>query len=399
MKLSINILFFLFKSKRNSKGDSPIYCRLSFKGTRKQFSIGIKVPPKDWEHRKQRIKNTNSSCSFYNESIQNLKSRIITIQSSILNEGRIISPELILERFSFNEDSKVDTLMKAYAYKEERMKKLVGIDYQVSTIKKFMEVRNHLKSFLLIEKKSKDIQLQSLDLKFLIEFEDYLKVIKKQKPITINKIVQRLKSIIKTCIDYGWLARNPFFEHKPLKEDLVIVYLSDDELFKLKEFQFKQERLNQVRNLFLFSVYTGLAYYEASELKYSNLVGDNEGDIWIKIIRKKTNKMISIPLLDEAKIILKSLKSHSTDYVLPKLSNQKFNSYLKEITDIVGIEKRVTHHTARKTFATTVLLNNDIPIETVSTLLGHSNIRITQKHYAEVLNKKLKKDLKSKLFI
>src|SRR6476661_6143870 len=238
--------------------------------------------------------------------------------------------------------------MKAYAYREERMTKLIGIDYQLSTIKKFKEVKFHVQSFLMEEKKIKDISLSRLNLKFIIEFEDYLKTVKKQKPITINKIIQRLKSVIKACVDYGWLTKNPFFEHKPLKEDIVLVYLLEDEILKLKGFKFSQERLELVKNLFLFSIYTGLPYNEATELKYSNLISDKEGDIWINIVRKKTNRNILIPLLEEAKRMLEFFPMQTSGYVLPKLSNQKFNSYLKEISDIVGIQKRLTHHTARK---------------------------------------------------
>ena len=170
----------------------------------------------------------------------------------------------------------------------------------------------------------------------------------------------------------------------------------------LENYQFAQEKLGKVRDLYLFSVYTGLAYHEAFTLQRKHIIKGFDKELWINMKRGKTGKAFEVPLLPKAIEIIKKYGELGNDdsYILPRMSNQKMNSYLKEIADIIGIKKRLTHHTARKTFATTILLYNDIPIEIVSSLLGHSSIAITQKHYAKVVNKKVSmcmEELKNKL--
>jgi integrase/recombinase XerD len=169
----------------------------------------------------------------------------------------------------------------------------------------------------------------------------------------------------------------------------VIIYLTGEELKKLEKYNFSQVRLQQVKDLFIFCCYTGLAYTEMSTLTTKNIEMGFDGNEWIQMIRKKTNKKISIPILPKAREILDKYNDK-----LPTLSNQKFNSYLKEISELVGIDKKLTRHTARKTFATTVLLFNNVPMEIVSELLGHSNMNITQAHYGKVFHKKVSNEIK-----
>jgi integrase/recombinase XerD len=167
------------------------------------------------------------------------------------------------------------------------------------------------------------------------------------------------------------------------------VYLTDGELKQLEKYTFSQPRLQQVKDLFIFCCYTGLAYAEMSTLTTNNIEIGFDGKEWIQMIRKKTNRKISIPLLPKAKDILDKYND-----VLPVISNQKFNSYLKEISELLGIDKKLTHHIARKTFATTVLLYNNVPMEIVSELLGHTNMSVTQAHYRKVVQKKVSEEIK-----
>lgn len=170
----------------------------------------------------------------------------------------------------------------------------------------------------------------------------------------------------------------------------MLTYLTPEELALLEKHEFTQQRLQQVADMFIFCCYTGLAYNEMAHLKSYHISKGFDGNNWIKMIRQKTQKEISIPLLPKsANIIEKYQKNNENEYLLPVISNQKFNSYLKEIADIIGLNKNLTHHIARKTFATTVLLYNDVPMEVVSELLGHSKITITQEHYARVVQKKV----------
>jgi integrase/recombinase XerD len=166
------------------------------------------------------------------------------------------------------------------------------------------------------------------------------------------------------------------------------VYLTDVELKNLESYRFSQDRLQHVKDLFIFCCYTGLAYNEMTTLTTNNIEIGFDGKEWIQMIRKKTNRKISIPVLPKAREILDKY-----DNALPSISNQKFNSYLKEISELVGIDKKLTHHTARKTFATTVLLFNNVPMEIVSELLGHSNMNITQAHYGKIVQSKVSAEI------
>lgn len=270
------------------------------------------------------------------------------------------------------------------------MKALIGKQYAIGTYEKFTEVYQHIQDYLMEQYHQKDIKLKDLNFSFIQHFQEYLLTKKKHKPITANKIIQRMNQIVSLAIKYNYIQHNPFVGYKPLKEVKKLVYLTEEEVKKLENFQFAQERLAKVRDLYMFSVYTGLAYNEAFGLKYEHIIKGFDGQEWIKMVRQKTQREINIPLLPQAKRIMEKYHlSEDQEYVLPTISNVKMNSYLKEIADIAGIHKRLTHHTARKTFASTILLYNDVPIEIVSKLLGHANISITQKSYAEVVNKSI----------
>ena len=203
------------------------------------------------------------------------------------------------------------------------------------------------------------------------------------------KAIQRFKRIVKIGITEGYINKDPFIMYKCKNPKSKVVYLTKEELAKLEEYTFSQTRLGQVRDMFVFCCYTGLAYTEMSSLSEEHIIKGFDGNDWIKMQRKKTNANISIPLLTKAKDILYKYDNLYENKLLPSISNQKFNSFLKEIAEVVGIDKRLTHHIARKTFATTVLLYNDVPMEIVSELLGHSKLDITQRHYAKVVQKKV----------
>ena len=170
-----------------------------------------------------------------------------------------------------------------------------------------------------------------------------------------------------------------------------VIYLTPEELFELENYLFSQPRLDQVRDLFVFCCYTGLPYQEMSNLTKKNIVKKFDNKLWIDMFRQKTKKQFSVPLLPKAISILEKYQDNKS--ILPIISNQKFNSYIKEIAEIIDIEKKLTHHIARKTFATTVLLYNDVPMEIVSELLGHSKISTTQEHYAKVVQKKVSQQM------
>ena len=255
-----------------------------------------------------------------------------------------------------------------------------------------MYIRNDVKAFVLWKFNRIDYPLNKLKMQFLHDFEFYLKTVKHQKQITINKSIQRFRKVIKNAVGEGFLIKDPFMLFKPKGIRKKVVFLSPEELRTLEQFDFSQPRLNMVRNLFVFCCYTGLAYAEMTALLKKHIIKGFDGQLWIEMERIKTKKMIRVPLLPKA---LDILDYYDDEEVLPKISNQRFNSYLKEMANIIGIEKRLTHHTARKTFASTVLLYNDVPMEIVSEfLLGHSSMSITQAYYGKIVQRKVGEEMR-----
>ena len=287
------------------------------------------------------------------------------------------------------EDSKEEiTILGAYDLHNDKTKKLIGIDFSKLSWSRYIESRRKVGVFITKHYNRKDVRLKDLDLKFIQDLEYFFKTELKLKQATVYRSIQRVKKIIQFAIAENYLQKDPFHLYKNKKHKTVIIYLTDEELKQLEKHSFSQPRLQQVKDLFIFCCYTGLAYAEMSSLTAKNIEIGFDGNEWIQMIRKKTNRKISVPLLPKAKEILEKYNNE-----LPSISNQKFNSYLKEISALLSIDKKLTHHIARKTFATTVLLFNNVPMEIVSELLGHSNMNITQSHYGKVVQKKVSDEI------
>ena len=383
--MKLTILFVLRRNRTNNKGLCPIECRITLDKSRKPFSTGIFINPDNWNASKQKAFPPTTDHNQINTQLSLIKQEINQAFLLLQVQQEVFDVEDIYLKYK-GEDIKTEkTLLEVYTLHNERMKKLIGIEYSEATYKKFEESKNHVKSFVKHNAKKSNILLEQLNMKFLNDFDYYMKVEKKLKQVTINKHIERLRKIIKLALAEGFLERDPFLLFKQKQVILQVVYLDTRELKILEEHQFKQVRLQQVADMFVFCCYTGLPYQEMATLKKENLIDGFDGRKWINIYRQKTKKHLTIPLLTKAENILSKYENEKT--LLPIISNQQFNSFLKEIGSILGINKRITHHTARKTFASTVLLYNDIPMETVSELLGHSNIKVTQAHYAKVVQR------------
>lgn len=385
----LQISFFSYNSRPANNGNVPIFCRIALGCDNTRFSTNSFIALKDWDKARQRAKSKTAEADALNTQLEQIKSKLLNIETKLIIE----KPENytlndIFYIFKNGEEDNSPTLLKLFKERLDKMEKLVGSEYTIRTFRKFKEVYQHTQDYVKQSYNVQDIPFKKLDFKFIQDFQEYLLIHKKHKPITVNKIVQRVNQIVLLAVKYKYIAEHPFKGYKPLKEVKQLVFLTDDEVKKLESYEFAQPRLERVRDYYMFSVYTGLAYNEAFSLKPEHIVKGFDGQDWIKMIRLKTQREINVPLLPQAKRLIE--KYHLPDeqeYILPTMSNQKMNSYLKEVADIVGIKKHLTHHTARKTFASTILLYNDVPIEIVSKLLGHANISITQKSYAQVINR------------
>jgi site-specific recombinase XerD len=242
-----------------------------------------------------------------------------------------------------------------------------------------------------------DIEITKIDHAFITEYEFYLRSVRNCANNTAVKYIKNFNKIIKLCLANHWIDRNPFANYKSKVKEVERVYLSEEEIQSITNKDFKNERLSLVRDIFLFSCFTGLAYIDVKNLTKSHISIGIDGDKWIFTHRQKTETASKIPILPVTQMIIDKYENHpqskNQEKLLPILSNQKMNAYLKEIAGVCKIDKELTFHIARHTFATTVTLTNGVPIESVSKMLGHKNLRTTQ-HYAKVLDKKVSEDMK-----
>jgi integrase/recombinase XerD len=383
----LKILFLINKTRINAKGEAPIRCRITFNGVRKIFSTGLFINPDNWENTLQAANPPNDSNSYTNTQLSLIKQEINQAFLFLkVQKGQFDVDDIYL-KYKGEDIKQAKTLMEVFILHNTKMNSLVGIEYTKSTYSKFVEAKQHTEDFLFYQNKKKNILLEDITLKFLQDFDYYLKTQKSFKQITINKSIQRIRKIIKLAIAEGFIFTDPFLLYRPKKVINNVTYLTTEELFELENHIFSQPRLDQVRDTFVFCCYTGLPYQEMATLTKKNIVRKFDDKLWIDMYRLKTKKQLSVPLLPKAISILEKYQEDKS--ILPIISNQKFNSYIKEIAEIIGIEKKLTHHIARKTFATTVLLYNDVPMEIVSELLGHSKLSTTQEHYAKVVQKKV----------
>lgn len=396
---NFNILFVQAKNRTNKKNQSPLYCRITLNGTRKQFSTGIQLESNYWDAKQQLIKKSHDSTILLNSQLYKIKSKIDRVYMILKLEEKQFTIDDIYDKFSGKELKKNEYILSYYKLYLLKIKKLIGIEIKENTYAKFVYVGNHLEAFLKWKFRKADLPLKELSLQFLDDFDYYLKTEKKQEQVTINKTIQRLRTPIKQAISEGYLDRDPFILHKSKTVRKTVIFLNTEELKTVEETILQQKRLSIIKDLFIFCCYTGLAYNEMSNLEKKHIQIGFDDSNWIQMTREKTQRKISIPILPKAQEIIDKY-STNCNRIFPSISNQKFNSYLKEIAGIFGIEKRLTHHTARKTFASTVLLFNNVPMEIVSELLGHSNMLITQESYGKVVQRKVSdemKKLKSKI--
>jgi integrase/recombinase XerD len=390
----MKINYSIQKGKINKAGLTPLRCRITYEKSRKQFSTGIFINPSYWSKEKQKVLDDAENSRTVNSHLSLIKQKLGQAFLILQIQEESFDAEDIYKIYSGENVKKEMGVMAVYEEHNAYYKKLIGKDIKEVSWQKFENTKGHLKKFIQWKFKKKEMKLSSLKFQFIKDFEYYLKTEENMQQSTINKTLQRFKKMINFAVAHEYLDRNPFLMHKPKAIKKEVVYLSKDELSHLQKKELGNKRLEEVRDCFVFCCYTGLAFKEMSNLRKDHIVKGKDGKNWIKVKRQKTGKTISVPLLPMAQKILDKYRDALTDKkVLPTKTNAHFNAYLKEIADLCELKINLTHHIARKTFATTVLLLNDVPIEIVSKLLGHSRIGITQAHYGQILEEKVQSEM------
>ena len=387
--------FYLKKSKQYAGGDLPIYLRLTVEGQRCELSTGKRCEPEKWNTTSERVIGAKEDVKVINAYLDTVKTKVHEAQRLLIEMGKLVTAEAIRNVLLGREEKPIK-ILEVFQQHNEQMEKLVDVDYAPGTLERYVTSLAHTKAFIQWKYKAADMDIKKLDFQFLAGYEFWLKSIRRCNHNTTMKYLSNFRKIVNYCIRSGWLIRDPFLGFKMAKKEVHRVALDEKELQQLISKKFSIERIDQVRDIFVFSCFTGLAYVDVKKLKRSEICVGIDGGKWIFTSRQKTETPSRIPLLPAALAILEKYKDHpqclNKDRLLPVMSNQKMNAYLKEIADLCGIKKNFTFHIARHTFATTVTLSNGMPLETVSKLLGHRNIRITQQ-YAKIVDRKVSEDM------
>ncbi len=394
---TFSLLSFIRTNRSNSEGESGVYLRITVDGKRSEISTKNYVHKDKWNSAKGRSKGTSEEARATNNSIESFEIRARNIYSTFLERGRVITSETIKNELLGVED-KMRTLTALFEQVYLDMKSKTGNGFAKGTVKNWAVTNRHLKEFISGQYNLSDIALKELSYKFIADFEMYAKAKWQCRSNAAIKHIERIRKVVKLAVANNWIEKDPFIAYKAKKEKTNRTFLSMEELEKIEKKQFSADRLNRVKDIFVFSCYTGLAYTDIEKLTRDNLVTGIDKQKWIYTYRTKTNNKSNVPLLSKALAIIEKYKNcpiaQNNGRLLPVITNIKTNEYLKEIADICDIKKNLTFHMARHTFATTIALTNGLPIETVSNILGHTSLRTTQ-IYAKVIETKVSKDMLS----
>ena len=395
MKAKITLHIYAKTTKANAAGQLPIYIRLTVDGQRFEFSSKRFIDKSKWSPELSKMKGSSEEARTINSYLDLMKSKVLGIQMELIHKNEDLSLENFKSRI-LGTHQRERMLIPIYQNHNDKIEELIGNGYAYGTLERFKISLKHLQEFILWKYNITDIGINKIDYAFVTEFEFYLRSVKKCNNNTAVKYVRNFRKIIKICLDNDWLDKNPCSRYEGKMKEVERDFLTEEELSRIYNKRFSSERLTLVKDIFIFSCYTGLAYVDVRGLKKDHVGIGIDGQKWIFKNRQKTDTKSKIPVLPIAQEIIQKYSDHpkclNEDSVLPILTNQKMNAYLKEIGDLCDISKEITFHMARHTFATSVTLTNGVPIETVSKMLGHKNIQTTQ-HYAKILDKKVSEDM------
>lgn len=397
----LKVIFYLKAGKVNKKGESPIFARISLNEKSTTIATGKSISKERWQF----TKNLRNVLKLEKEKV--LKNSLDLVQLNIEKKFNELVREtsevsLILLKNKLNGKTKIPTqgasILEIMETHNKYFKRKVAADERSkASLQKYERSKELLKSFIKKQYGCDDLPSDEITSPFIYNLESFLKyesAFKRKIGIKNNSMVKYMR-MYKTSFNYsikmGLIDKNPFNLYDGKLNIKEATFLTQQELNLIENKIFSVERLEKVKDIFLFSCYTGYAPIDASNLTSNNLFNDNNNDLWIRTNRAKTDIRANVPILPPTLKIINKYKNQQIG-LIPKISNQKMNAYLKEIADLCGIDKSLTWYVARHTFATTVTLGNGVRIENVSSMMGHTNIKQTQ-HYAKVLDMNVKEDM------
>ncbi|WP_196017928.1 site-specific integrase [Alistipes senegalensis] len=394
-RTTFGLLFYIRRDKTNKKGEAPVFMRLTINGERADASIKRFIEPHAWNSAKGKANEKSRGGKDLNLYLDAISANILRIQRDLELDKKEVSAQIILNRYLGKEQSDRHTLMEVFRAHNEKCRALSGISLAPGTVIRYETSLRLTEAFLRTTYKKEDCYLDEITHQFVEDYDFYLRTVRRCCHNTTTKYLLNFKKIIRIALAKGWMKKDPFaqvhFHFEPVERE----FLEKQELKVLLNKEITITRLAQVRDIFCFCCLTGLAFMDVQQLKAEHLVADIHGKIWIRKARQKTKNMCNIPLLDEAQKIIDRYRDHpycqTHGVLLPVCSNQKMNSYLKELADICGIRKNLSTHCARHTFATLTLASG-ATIDNVAKMLGHANVNMTRR-YAKVLDSSIMRDM------
>ena len=384
---SFSIQFFIRDCRIKKDGSVTIEVKITINGKRSFFSTGKNITAENWDKVKQIAKGKSEESQNINNFLKALKNRLYEKEVELMERGYIVTAELLKDSYFNKVDSlKEKTLLEVFIEHNENQAKNVGNGVAKATHWISVYTFRLVKEYMLQKYERNDIYLRELNQNFIQSFHTFLKIDKGMKQNSATKYLKQLKKIINIAVANSYMTFNPFATYKIEREPVEIDFLDEEELRKIINFDTPIPRLEKAKDMFLFGCFTGLSYIDIKTLAPEHFEKDSAGRIWIKKRREKTGILARIPLLPIAKLILDKYKGN--ERLLPIQDPADINKYLKDIAILCNINKRICFHTSRHTFASTVTLANNISIEVVSKMLGHTNTRMTS-HYAKLIDESI----------
>ena len=385
VRSSFAILFFIRESRVRKDGTTSIEVVLTVNGERCSFSTGKKVKVTSWDKNKQLVKGKDEEATSLNNYLKSVKAKLYEKEAELLDRGFVITAQLLYDAyFDKVECLKERSLLSVLEEHNAERKAMVGRTVAPATYWVFEYTARLLKEFILQKYGREDLYLRELNLSFIQGFHSFLLGEKKMGQNSSTKHLKFLKKLLNLAVSNSYISYNPVNAYKVEREPVEIDFLDEEELRKVINFDTPIPRFERAKDMFLFGCFTGLSYIDIKTLTPEHFEKDGTGRIWIKKRRVKTGVLSRIPLLPIAKLILDKYKGG--DKLLPIQDPADINKYLKDIAILCNIKKRITFHTSRHTFASTVTLANNISLEVVSKMLGHTNTRMTT-HYAKLIDR------------
>jgi len=397
-RVTFKILFVVKQSRVDKKGNTPVFLRVTVNGLRCEISINLKIKTENWNAVAGRSIGDGREDQEINFRLDTIRMRIMQIYREMEFDKIEITAKKIIDQYLGRNEKQAIMLLDVFREHNERCHKLAGKDMAPSTVQRYETSMKHTENFIKSNFKKGDIPIADVNHKFIKDYEFYLKTERNCSHNSATKYLKNFKKIIRIALSNEYITKDPFANIRFTLDEVERDFLEDSEIQKIIDKEISIERLAVVRDIFVFQCMTGLSYSDVKGLKKEHIAMDNNSKLWIRKKRQKTNNMCNIPLLDVAQQIMDKYKDHPEcvrkEILFPVPCNQKLNAYLKELADICGIEKQISSHVARHSYATSVCLANGVSIENVAKMLGHSDTKMTR-HYAKVLDKSIMRDMES----